>query len=35
MISLNINLANKLTKYNIDIKTYEQAKEEGINILEG
>ena len=32
---LNINLANKLTKYNIDIKTYEQAKEEGINILEG
>ena len=31
----NITLANKLTKYKIDIKTYEQAKEEGINILEG
>lgn len=32
---LNVRLASKLTHFKIDVKTYEQAKEEGINILEG
>lgn len=31
---LNVRLAARLTHYKIDVKTYEQAKEEGINILE-
>ena len=31
---LNVRLASKLTHYKIDVKTYDQAKEEGINILE-
>ena len=31
----NANLTSRLTGYKLDIKTYEQAKEEGINILEG
>lgn len=32
---LNVRLAARLTHYKIDVKTYEQAREEGINILEG
>ena len=31
---LNVRLASKLTHYKIDVKTYDQAKDEGINILE-
>jgi len=31
---LNVKLASRLTKFKIDIKTYEQAKEMGINIVE-
>ena len=31
---LNVRLASKLTHYKIDVKTYEQAASEGINILE-
>ncbi len=31
---LNVKLASRLTKYRIDIKTFEQAKEMGINIVE-
>lgn len=31
---LNVKLASRLTKYNLDIKTYEQAKEMGINIVD-
>lgn len=31
---LNVKLASRLTKYKIDVKTIEQAKEEGINIVE-
>ena len=31
----NIRLASRLTHYNLDVKTYEQVKELGINILEG
>lgn len=30
---LNIRLAARLTHYKLDVKTYEQAKEEGINII--
>lgn len=30
----NVRLAARLTHYRIDVKTYEQAKEEGINIIE-
>lgn len=30
---LNIRLAARLTHYKLDVKTYEQAKEEGINIV--
>ena len=30
----NVRLAAKLTHYKIDVKTYEQAREEGINIVE-
>lgn len=30
----NVKLAARLTHYKIDVKTYNQAKEEGINILE-
>ena len=30
---LNIKLAARLTHYKLDVKTYEQAKEEGINIV--
>ena len=30
---LNVKLASRLTKFKIDIKTYEQAKEIGINIV--
>ena len=30
---LNVRLAARLTHYKLDIKTYEQAKEEGINII--
>ena len=29
----NVRLASRLTHYKIDIKTYEQAKEDGINII--
>lgn len=29
----NVKLAARLTHYKIDVKTYEQAKEEGINVL--
>ncbi len=32
---LNVRLASRLTHYKIDVKTYEQAREEGINIIEG
>lgn len=31
---LNVRLAARLTHFKIDVKTYEQAKEEGLNILE-
>ena len=31
---LNVKLASKLTHYKIDVKTFEQAKEMGINIVE-
>ena len=31
---LNVKLASRLTKFKIDIKTYDQAKEMGINIVE-
>ena len=30
---LNIRLAARLTHYKLDVKTYEQAKQEGINIV--
>lgn len=30
---LNVKLASRLTRYKLDVKTYEQAKEEGINIV--
>lgn len=30
---LNVRLASRLTRFKIDVKTYEQAKEEGINIV--
>lgn len=30
---LNVKLASRLTHFKIDVKTYEQAKEEGINII--
>ena len=30
---LNVKLASRLTHFKIDVKTYEQAKEEGINIV--
>ena len=30
----NIRLASRLTHYNLDVKTYEQVKDLGINILE-
>lgn len=30
---LNVKLAARLTHFRIDVKTYEQAKEEGINVL--
>lgn len=30
---LNVKLAARLTHFKIDVKTYEQAKEEGINVL--
>ena len=31
---LNVRLAAKLTHYKIDVKTIEQAREDGINIVE-
>ena len=31
---LNVKLASRLTKYNLDIKTYEQAREMGINLVD-
>ena len=31
---INVRLASKLTKYNLEVKTLEQVKEAGINILE-
>lgn len=31
---INVRLASRLTHYNLEIKTYEQVKEAGINILE-
>ena len=31
---LNVRLASKLTKYKLDVKTYEQAKDLGINIVD-
>ena len=31
---LNVRLAARLTHFKIDVKTYEQAKEDGINIIE-
>ncbi|MDD2435611.1 MAG: transcription termination factor NusA [Bacilli bacterium] len=31
---LNVRLAARLTHFKIDVKTYDQAKEEGINIIE-
>ncbi|MDD3392462.1 MAG: transcription termination factor NusA [Bacilli bacterium] len=31
---LNVRLASRLTHHKLDVKTYEQAKEEGINIIE-
>ena len=30
---LNIRLAARLTHYKLDVKTYDQAKQEGINIV--
>ena len=30
---INVKLAARLTHYRIDVKTYEQAREEGINII--
>lgn len=30
---LNVKLAARLSHYKIDVKTYEQAREEGINII--
>ena len=30
---LNVRLASRLTRFKIDVKTYEQAKEDGINIV--
>ena len=30
---INVKLAARLTHFKIDVKTYEQAEEEGINIL--
>ena len=30
---LNVRLAARLTHYKLDIKTYDQAREEGINII--
>ena len=30
---LNVRLAARLTHYKLDIKTYGQAREEGINII--
>lgn len=30
---LNVRLASRLTHYKLDVKTYEQAKEDGINII--
>lgn len=32
---LNVRLASRLTHFKIDVKTYEQAKEMGINIIKG
>lgn len=32
---LNVRLAARLTRYKIDVKTYEQAREMGINMIEG
>ncbi|MBS7021168.1 MAG: transcription termination/antitermination protein NusA [Firmicutes bacterium] len=32
---LNVRLAARLTHFKIDVKTYEQAREDGINIIEG
>ena len=31
---LNVKLASRLTHYKIDVKTIEEAKNEGINIVE-
>lgn len=31
---LNVRLASRLTRFKIDVKTFEQAKEDGINIVE-
>ena len=31
---INVKLASRLTHYNLEIKTYAQVKEAGINILE-
>ena len=31
---INVKLASRLTHYNLEIKTLEQVKEAGINILE-
>ena len=31
---INVKLASRLTHYNLEVKTYEQVKEAGINILE-
>jgi N utilization substance protein A len=31
---LNVRLASRLTHYKIDVKTYDQAKEEGINLVD-
>ena len=31
---INVKLASRLTHYKIDVKTYEQAKEMGINVVE-
>ena len=31
---LNVRLASRLTRFKIDVKTYEQAKEDGINIVQ-
>ena len=32
---LNVRLAARLTHFKIDVKTYEQAREDGINLIEG